>query len=220
MTKAERTIGTPGVGQAAGEPADGQDDPGRRTPGTAARRGAGAAASGGSDGARPRTPPRRTPGPDAGTDGGAAGAARARPADAGAVRRRRARVPARHRQQDAASSTTWRTTRRSTVLGQYLQLEAIRNSGAAFGIGQGMTIVFTVIALGRHRGDRPAVAPALQRAVGDRAGPAARRRAGQPHRPDLPRRPASSGARWSTSSPRRTSRSSTSPTPRSCAAAC
>ncbi|MEU6170691.1 signal peptidase II [Streptantibioticus parmotrematis] len=33
------------------------------------------------------------------------------------------------------------------VLGQYLQLEAIRNSGAAFGIGQGMTIVFTLIAL-------------------------------------------------------------------------
>jgi signal peptidase II len=33
------------------------------------------------------------------------------------------------------------------LLGQYLQLEAVRNSGAAFGIGQGMTIVFTVIAL-------------------------------------------------------------------------
>ncbi|PWI43436.1 signal peptidase II [Streptomyces sp. ICBB 8177] len=33
------------------------------------------------------------------------------------------------------------------ILGQYLQLEAIRNSGAAFGIGQGMTIVFTLIAL-------------------------------------------------------------------------
>jgi signal peptidase II len=33
------------------------------------------------------------------------------------------------------------------VLGTYLQLEAVRNSGAAFGIGQAYTIVFTVIAL-------------------------------------------------------------------------
>lgn len=33
------------------------------------------------------------------------------------------------------------------LLGHYLQLSAIRNSGAAFGIGQGMTVVFTLIAL-------------------------------------------------------------------------
>jgi signal peptidase II len=33
------------------------------------------------------------------------------------------------------------------VLGPYLRLEAIRNGGAAFGIGQGMTIVFTIIAV-------------------------------------------------------------------------
>ncbi|AEW93560.1 MULTISPECIES: signal peptidase II [Streptomycetaceae] len=33
------------------------------------------------------------------------------------------------------------------LLGRYLQLWAIRNSGAAFGIGEGMTVVFTVIAL-------------------------------------------------------------------------
>jgi len=32
------------------------------------------------------------------------------------------------------------------VIGHYLRLEAIRNGGAAFGFGQGMTIVFTVIA--------------------------------------------------------------------------
>lgn len=34
------------------------------------------------------------------------------------------------------------------VFGHYLRLDAIRNAGAAFGMGQGMTIVFTVIAAG------------------------------------------------------------------------
>jgi signal peptidase II len=34
------------------------------------------------------------------------------------------------------------------VLGHYLRLDATRNAGAAFGLGQGMTIVFTVIAVG------------------------------------------------------------------------
>jgi len=34
------------------------------------------------------------------------------------------------------------------VLGHYLQLDATRNAGAAFGMGQGMTIVFTLIAVG------------------------------------------------------------------------
>lgn len=34
------------------------------------------------------------------------------------------------------------------LLGHYLRLDAIRNAGAAFGMGQGMTIVFTVIAAG------------------------------------------------------------------------
>ncbi|MFD8071372.1 signal peptidase II [Streptomyces sp. NPDC059718] len=33
------------------------------------------------------------------------------------------------------------------VFGSYLRLEAVRNAGAAFGFGQGMTIVFTVIAV-------------------------------------------------------------------------
>lgn len=32
------------------------------------------------------------------------------------------------------------------VVGRYLQLQAVRNGGAAFGFGQGMTIVFTIIA--------------------------------------------------------------------------
>ncbi|GGO81751.1 signal peptidase II [Wenjunlia tyrosinilytica] len=32
------------------------------------------------------------------------------------------------------------------LIGQYLQLEAIRNAGAAFGIGEAMTVVFTLIA--------------------------------------------------------------------------
>ncbi|MDF9812640.1 signal peptidase II [Streptomyces sp. SPB162] len=34
------------------------------------------------------------------------------------------------------------------VLGSWLRLEAIRNGGAAFGFGQGMTIIFTIIAAG------------------------------------------------------------------------
>jgi len=34
------------------------------------------------------------------------------------------------------------------VVGSYLRLQAIRNGGAAFGFGQGMTIVFTIIAAG------------------------------------------------------------------------
>ncbi|MCL2730643.1 MAG: signal peptidase II, partial [Actinomycetia bacterium] len=34
------------------------------------------------------------------------------------------------------------------LLGHYLQLDATRNAGAAFGMGQGMTIVFTLIAVG------------------------------------------------------------------------
>ncbi|NUS17137.1 MAG: signal peptidase II [Streptomyces sp.] len=34
------------------------------------------------------------------------------------------------------------------VLGHYLRFDAIRNAGAAFGMGQGMTIVFTLIAAG------------------------------------------------------------------------
>jgi signal peptidase II len=34
------------------------------------------------------------------------------------------------------------------VLGHYLRLDATRNAGAAFGMGQGMTIVFTLIAVG------------------------------------------------------------------------
>lgn len=35
-----------------------------------------------------------------------------------------------------------------TLLGHYLRLDALRNGGAAFGMGQSMTIVFTAIAVG------------------------------------------------------------------------
>jgi signal peptidase II len=35
-----------------------------------------------------------------------------------------------------------------TLVGHYLRLDALRNGGAAFGMGQSMTIVFTVIAVG------------------------------------------------------------------------
>ncbi|MDJ0341071.1 signal peptidase II [Streptomyces sp. H10-C2] len=34
------------------------------------------------------------------------------------------------------------------LLGSWLRLEAVRNGGAAFGLGQGMTIIFTIIAAG------------------------------------------------------------------------
>lgn len=34
------------------------------------------------------------------------------------------------------------------LLGSWLRLQAIRNGGAAFGFGQGMTIIFTIIAAG------------------------------------------------------------------------
>jgi signal peptidase II len=34
------------------------------------------------------------------------------------------------------------------IFGHYLELDALRNAGAAFGMGQGMTIVFTAIAVG------------------------------------------------------------------------
>ncbi|MFI0942338.1 signal peptidase II [Streptomyces sp. NPDC021020] len=34
------------------------------------------------------------------------------------------------------------------LLGHYLRLDALRNGGAAFGMGQGMTIVFTMVAAG------------------------------------------------------------------------
>ena len=86
-----------------------------------------------------------------------------------------------------------------------LPLRVIRNTGAAFSIGTGMTIVFTVIAArrgGRHPAHR---AQAAQPAVGDHPGPAARRGARQPDRPAaaLPvrlRQAPSSRGTWSTGS--------------------
>ena len=43
-------------------------------------------------------------------------------------------------------SRSWSTTRRSRSIGDWLRLEVIRNRGAAFGIGEALTIIFTVIA--------------------------------------------------------------------------
>lgn len=109
MTKAERTIGTPGFEQAAGEPADEQDRDERDRPDEPA------APLGG----------RRIP-----VLFGVAALAYAL---------------------DVVSKTlvVHHLENRPSVrlLGDYLQLEAVRNSGAAFGMGQGMTIVFTLIAL-------------------------------------------------------------------------
>ena len=73
------------------------------------------------------------------------------------------------------------------IIGDWLQFEALRNAGAAFGFGEAFTVIFTVIAAGVIVVDRPAGPQALQPALGHRPGPAARRRARQPHRPDLPR---------------------------------
>ena len=120
MTKAERTIGTPGFEQPSGEPAEGQD---RQDDG------------GGADGA-PLAPAQEAP----------------PAADRG---RRRVvvlfGVAALAYALDLVSKTLvvhhLENHPSVRLAGQYLQLEAVRNSGAAFGIGQGMTIVFTLIAL-------------------------------------------------------------------------
>ncbi len=194
MTKAERTIGTPGFEQAAGEPADGQDRDDQ-------------------DDALPRTPD--DPGPPASrrrprtwraTTASAGRRAARQPSHPRAVRRsRRSAYALDIDQQDARGPPPGGPPADPGSSGQYLQFEVVRNSGAAFGIGQGMTIVFTLIALVVIGVIAAAGPPALQRAVGDRARPAARRRARQPHRPGLPRPGGrSAGASW-TSSRRSTS---------------
>ncbi|WP_269854379.1 signal peptidase II [Streptomyces sp. RPT161] len=121
MTKAERTIGTPGFEQAAGEPGDGK--------------------------AADDTAADRTPEPDAAPGG---------EADASASRHKR-RIPvlfgvaALAYALDLISKTLvvqhLENQPSVQLIGHYLQLVAIRNSGAAFSIGQGMTVVFTLIAV-------------------------------------------------------------------------
>ncbi|MGW7006348.1 signal peptidase II [Streptomyces sp. NPDC054933] len=127
MTKAERTIGTPGFEQAAGKPADGED--------AQASPAADTAGTGG------------TAEPDA-APGGAT--------DVPAPRRKRRivvlfGVAALAYALDLISKTLvvqhLENQPSIQLIGHYLQFEAIRNSGAAFGIGQGMTVVFTLIAL-------------------------------------------------------------------------
>jgi signal peptidase II len=125
VTKAERTIGTPGFEQAAGEPSDGED--GKSSP----------AADGKAADGRPE--PNAAPGGDV-------------PAPP-----RKRRIPvlfgvaALAYALDLISKTLvvqhLENQPSIQLIGHYLQLEAIRNSGAAFSIGQGMTVVFTLIAV-------------------------------------------------------------------------
>lgn len=105
-----------------------------------------------------------------------------------------------------------------SVLGQYLRLEAVRNAGAAFGFGQGMTIVFTLIALtvigviariARKLYSLPwAIALGLLLGAPSATSPTG----------SSARRASWRGTWWTSSRPS-TSRSSTWPTPRSSAAA-
>jgi signal peptidase II len=180
VTKAERTIGTPGF-EPADEPVDDQDNDGADQRGGDAPDASAEPAAGTGTGAEPEAPPgadtaaggparaedAATARADAGTgagegaegvEGAEAGAGESGGDEAGAARRGKRRVPVlfgvavlaylldivsktlvvHHLEKDRSSIQ---------LLGQYLQLEAVRNSGAAFGIGQGMTIVFTLIAL-------------------------------------------------------------------------
>ncbi len=142
MTKAERTVGTPD--QTAGEPVDDQD---RDDQGMDRDAGREPGAAGDSD-------PADGPDEQAG-DTTADQAETAGPPDP-ATRGPR-RIPALFGV--AALAYALDITSKTLVvhhlehrpaielLGSYLQLDAVRNSGAAFGIGQGMTIVFTLIAL-------------------------------------------------------------------------
>ncbi len=128
MTKAERTIGTPGFEQAPDQPADGAGPPAGRD----------------ADASTDDGEPAGATGTDAGGPGGPAGRGRRRvPALFG--------VAALAYALDLVSKTlvVHHLEHHAPVqlLGPYLQLEAVRNSGAAFGIGQGMTIVFSLIAL-------------------------------------------------------------------------
>ncbi len=147
MTKAERTIGTPGFEQAPDEPVEG-----RTGDGPAEHGGPAPAAEAGDAAATPEPPEIPEASGEPGT--GAADGSAAEPA-----------VPDRGKRKilvlfgvaalayllDIVSKTL--VVRHLEhhpsiqLIGQYLQLEAVRNSGAAFGIGQGMTIVFTLIAL-------------------------------------------------------------------------
>lgn len=104
------------------------------------------------------------------------------------------------------------------VIGDLLRFDAIRNPGAAFGMGEAFTIIFTCIAaavivviirLARKLYSLP-WAIALGLLLGGALGNLTDR---------IFRSPGSSRARSSTSSPPRTSPSSTSPTRRSSAAA-
>ena len=76
---------------------------------------------------------------------------------------------------------------RIPVLPPLLHWYYIRNSGAAFSIGENVTWVFTIIMAAVVARDPAPAAQARLRLVGAGAGAAARRRAGQPDRPAVPR---------------------------------
>ncbi|WP_445524123.1 signal peptidase II [Streptomyces cyslabdanicus] len=133
MAEAERIIGTPDTPDAAGA--------GRRRPGEDAVRGGPSGADGTAAGAD------ETNGTRAGADGRAPAAERPR------GRRRIAvlfTVAAIAYALDLASKmlVVAKLEHRPSIriIGDWLQLEAIRNAGAAFGFGEAFTVIFTVIA--------------------------------------------------------------------------
>ncbi|MFF4757501.1 signal peptidase II [Streptomyces sp. NPDC001292] len=145
MAEAERIIGTPDTPDAAGA--------GRQRPG-------GNAARGGPSGAEGAQAPAGGPGTDhtaAGTDGTSgtpAGADGTAPAAERPRGRRRVAVlftvAAIAYALDLASKmlVVAKLEHRPPIrlIGDWLQLEAIRNAGAAFGFGEAFTVIFTVIA--------------------------------------------------------------------------
>ncbi len=68
------------------------------------------------------------------------------------------------------------------LAGDWLQITYTRNPGAAFSMGGGLTIVLSLVAVGRHRLHRSDVVPAGVGRVGDRSGWTARWGSGQPER--------------------------------------
>ncbi len=102
--------------------------------------------------------PAGRPGPDEPEPSGAASRADAEPAGDGADAPRRRRIPvlvgvaAFAYLLDLVTKimvVEWLEHREPVeVLGQWLRFEAVRNGGAAFGVGEALTVVFTCIAVG------------------------------------------------------------------------
>ena len=77
------------------------------------------------------------------------------------------------------------------LVGSALRLHLVRNAGAAFSTATGMTWVLTLVAAGRRGRRHPGGPAAGQPGLGADPRPAARRGAGQPDRPAVPRARAS-----------------------------